>query len=118
MFMILFILNDPDQCQTMLKAWDEAGAPGVTVLYSTGLGRVRAKLGLNDDLPLMPSLEDFFQEEENMHRTFISIVRERMVVDRIIQATESVLGDLNQPNTGILVILPVLEAYGLDRVSE
>jgi nitrogen regulatory protein PII len=117
MFMLMLILNKPDQCQPVMDAWDAAGAPGVTVLPSTGLGRLRTAQGLKDDLPLMPSLEDFFQEQENLHRTLIAIVRERPVVDAIIQATQSLLGDLNQPNTGILVVLPVLEAYGLDRYS-
>jgi len=118
MFLILLVLNNIDQCQDVLDAWDAAGAPGVTILPSTGLGRIRAKTGLHEDIPLMPSLEDFLQQEENLHRTLIAIVRGRELVDRIVQATQAVLGDLNQPHTGILVILPVLEAYGLDRYSE
>ncbi len=117
MFMIMLVLNDPGQCQKVLNAWDEAGAAGVTILASTGLGRMRAKIALNDDFPLMPGLEDFLQEEENLHRTLISIVRDRSTVDRLVQATQSILGDLNQPNTGILAVLPVVEAYGLDRYS-
>lgn len=115
MFMIMLILNNSDQTQEILEAWDRAGAPGVTILSSTGLGRVKAKMGLLDDVPLMPSLDDFFQQEENLHRTLIAVVRERPMVDAIIQATQATLGDLSLPNTGILVVLPVLEAYGLDR---
>ena len=118
MFMIMLILNNTDQCQEVMNAWDAAGAPGVTVLASSGLGRLRAHEGLKDDMPLMPSLDDFFQKDENMHRTIISVVQERATVDRIIQATQDLLGDLNQPNTGILVIIPVIEAYGLNRYSE
>jgi len=118
MFMIMLILNDPEQCQEIINAWDAAGAPGVTILPSTGLGRVRAKMGLSDDVPLMPSLEDFFQQEENLHRTLIAIVKGKTLVDRIVQVTQNVLGDLNQPHTGILVVLPVVEAYGLDRRAE
>lgn len=118
MFMIMLILNDPDQCQDILNAWESAGAPGVTILPSTGLGRIRKKMGLNEDMPLMPSLADFFQQEENLHRTLITFARERPVVDAIIAATQTILGDLNQPHTGILAILPVLEAYGLDRYAE
>lgn len=118
MFMIMLILNDPDQCQDVLNAWDEAGAPGVTILASSGLGRVRSRLGLSGEVPLMPSLEDFFNQEENMNRTLVSIVRGQALVDRIVRATQVVLGDLNMPNTGILVVMPVLEAYGLDRITD
>lgn len=115
MFMVMLILNNVDQCQSVLDAWDNAGAPGVTILPSTGLGRIRSRIGLKDDLPLLPSLDDFFQQEESLHRTLIAIVQERSIVDRIIKATQLILGDLNQPNTGILVIVPVIEAYGLMR---
>lgn len=118
MFMILLILNDPDRCEEVLDAWEAAGAPGITILPSTGLGHIRTRMGLPEDLPLMPSLEDFFQSEESTHRTLITIVSERAVVDGIIQATQSVLGDLSLPHTGILVVLPVLEAYGLVRRKE
>jgi nitrogen regulatory protein P-II 1 len=118
MFMVMLILNDPEKSQDLLDAWDQAGAPGVTILPSTGLGRVRAKTGLKDDMPLLPSLEDFFVDEESLHRTIIAILRDQPMVDRIVKATQSILGDLNQPNTGILTVLPVLEAYGLDRYDE
>jgi len=117
MFMIMLILNNPEQCQDVLDAWEAAGAHGVTILPSTGLGHIRARMGLYDDMPLIPSLTDFFHQEENLHRTLIAIVPERPVVDRVILATLTVLGDLSQPNTGVLVILPVLEAYGLSRHS-
>ena len=114
MFMVMLILNDPDACQEVLDQWDKAGARGITILPSTGLGRIRAK-GLLEDVPLMPSLQDFLQQEENLHRTIITILQDRPLVDAVIAATQSLLGDLNQPNTGILVVLPVLEAYGLNR---
>jgi len=114
MFMVLLILNNPDQCNDVLTAWEDAGARGVTILSSTGLGRVRTRAGLKDDIPLMPSLQEFFTHEESQHRTLFSIIKERAVVDQIIEATYSVVGDLNKPQTGVLVVLPVLEAYGMN----
>ena len=118
MFLVMLILDDPTQWQNILNAWDNAGVPGATVLPSTGLGRLRKKTGLWEDIPLMPSLNDFLQNEEDSHHTIMSIIRERELVDRVIAATQEVLGDLNQPRTGILVVMPVLEAYGLDRYDE
>jgi nitrogen regulatory protein PII len=116
--MIMLILNDPEQCQSIMDAWDAAGVSGITLLPSTGLGRIRKKRGLIEEMSLMPSIEDFFEHEENVHRTLITIVRDHPIVEQVVQATQTILGDLNQPNTGILVVLPVLEAYGLDRYSE
>lgn len=117
MFLILFILDDPEQCTDVLDAWEDAGASGATILPSTGLGRIRTRAGLKEDMPLMPSLEEFFMHDESQHRTLITVVKEREVVDRIVRATQRVVGDLNQPRTGILVVLPALEVYGLDRIG-
>ena len=40
------------------------------------------------------------------------------MVDLVVEATEKIVGDLDAPNTGILVVLPVVQAYGLNRRSE
>jgi len=118
MYMVLLTIDDSTKWRSVLDAWTQAGAPGATVLPSTGLERIRKKIGLTGDLPLMPSLADFMLEEEDRHHTLFSIICEHEIVDKIIVATQEILGDLNLPNTGILVVLPVLEAYGLDRRKE
>jgi hypothetical protein len=63
----------------------------------------------------MPSLSEFYERSERRQSTLMSVVHDRGVVDRMILATERVTGDLSQPNTGLLLVLPVLEAHGLDR---
>jgi hypothetical protein len=30
--LVVFVLDDLEQCPQVLDAWDEAGAPGVTIL--------------------------------------------------------------------------------------
>lgn len=113
MFLVMLILDNPSLCHDVLDAWEAAGVRGVTILASTGLGRVRTRKGLLDDMPLMPSLQEFFRDEESQNRTLISVVKDRATVDRVIAATPTVVGDLSQPETGVLMVLPVLEAYGI-----
>ena len=54
-YLVVFVLDDPDRCQDVLDAWEGAGVKGITILESTGIGRVR-QAGIRDDIPLMPSL--------------------------------------------------------------
>ncbi len=115
MYMILFVLHDPACLDAVLNAWDSAGVSGITILPSTGLARFRAKGAWRDDLPLIPSLEDFREHTENLNRTLITIVKDDEMVDKVVAATESVVGDLDLPNTGILAVLPLERAYGLNR---
>jgi hypothetical protein len=114
-FMILFVLHDLTNTEEILTAWDEAGVSGVTILPSTGLARYRNGGGLRDDLPLIPSLEDLIERAQNTNRTFFTIVSGDEMVDKVIAATESVTGNLDLPETGILVALPIARTRGLHR---
>jgi len=110
-FMVVLIVNDPDDCPPILDAWEAAGATGVTILESTGLGALRS--GLRDDIPLMPSLRDIFQGKEVHHRTMISVVETEVMVDKLVEEARDILGDLDRPHSGFLFVVPVLRAYGL-----
>jgi nitrogen regulatory protein P-II 1 len=112
MKMILFVLNDPSRLLELLNAWKKAGAGGATVLFSTGMGRLHQGAALRDDLPLMPSLSDFFVQNEELSRTIFTIIRDDLV-ETIITVTEKVVGDLNKPGSGILIVLPTDSVHGL-----
>lgn len=109
--LVVFVLDNPDLCHDVLDAWEKVGIRGITILESTGLGRVR-RMGVRDDIPLMPSLEDLFREKETRHRTLFTLVKDQEKIDAIVAATQSVVGDLNQEETGILFVLPVSQVYG------
>jgi nitrogen regulatory protein P-II 1 len=118
MKIILFVLHDPEKLDELLTAWEEAGVSGATVLFSTGLGRIRQDQSLRDDIPLMPSLGDFFPRVERLSRTVFTIVEEDTIVDSVIAATERVVGDLTQPDRGLLAVLPVTQIRGLRRHTQ
>jgi len=115
MYMVMFVLHDPSFLREVLEAWDAAGVSGITIFPSTGLRRLQSLDVLRDDIPLIPSLEDLIQQEERLNRTLFTIVDDDEMVDKVVDATQSVIGDLNNPNTGILTVLPVVKAYGLNR---
>ena len=111
--LLVLVLNNLEQCSALLDAWEEAGAHGVTILESTGLGRLRRALW--DDLPLLPSLADLLSTRECHHRTLFTVVKDEETLESIITATRSVIGDLDQHDTGLLFVVPVTRVLGLDR---
>ena len=115
MYLILLVLNDPDKLEELLIAWEETGVQGATVLFSTGLGRIRQMDAWRDDMPLIPSLRDFYEVPENMNRTVFTIVKDEAQVEAIVAATKNVVGELDELETGLLLILPVARAYGLNK---
>jgi nitrogen regulatory protein P-II 1 len=113
MFLVLFILHDAELLEELLDAWEEAGISGATILHSSGLGRVRQGGGGRDDLPLIPSLKSLFDHEEYFSRTLFTVVENEATVDKVLAATEKTIGDLNKPDTGLMVVLPTAKVYGL-----
>lgn len=116
-YLVVLIVNNPDDCPAILDTWEELGVPGITILESTGLGHLR-KSGLRDDLPLIPSLRDILGSDEVPHRTLFSVVNDQAMVDRMVAAAQEVIGDLDDPHTGFLFVTPVLQAYGLGRKKD
>ena len=115
MYFVLFVLHDISKINELLLAWEEAGVKGITVLLSTGLGRIRQNYGLMEDFPLFPSMSDLLERMEDMDlsRTLFTVVDSDQIVNNVFQQTQKVVGDLNNPNTGILIVLPVAHVYGL-----
>ena len=109
--LLVLVLDNAELLHDVLNAWEEAGVPGATVLESTGLRRVTAMFG-RDDMPLVPSLRDLQAHEQDAHRTIFSVLDDDAIVDKAIAATESVVGDLSQPHSGILFVMPVTRVVG------
>jgi nitrogen regulatory protein P-II 1 len=115
MSLVMFILHDPEKLPALLDAWKEAGVSGATVLLSTGLGRIAKSPALRDDLPIIPSLDDFLPKVEHYSRTVFTMIEDETVVDKIVAATEKIVGDLCEPDRGLLMVLPVSRVYGLTK---
>lgn len=115
MYLILLVIDDPDQLEDLLIAWEEAGVPSATVLFSTGMGRIRNLGGWRDDMPLIPSLRDFYEAPENLNRTIFATANDEAQVDAVVAATQKVVGNLEKGETGLLLVLPVARAFGVNK---
>ena len=71
-----------------------------------------------DDMPLIPSLRDFYEAPENMNRTIFTVVDNEAQVDALVAATQMVVGELDEQGTGLLLVLPVARAYGVNKKKE
>jgi nitrogen regulatory protein PII len=114
--LVVLVLDDPDLSDAVLDAWERAGARGVTILESSGIGRVR-RASLRDDIPLMPTLRDLLRGSEEHHRTFLSVVESEDQVETLVQAAQQVIGDFTHPHTGLLFAMPLSHAYGLHKIT-
>lgn len=108
MFMIMYVLNDPDRLNEVLEAWESANIPGATIIESTGMHRQRRKF-----IP-MRYITPIFEDEES-HLTLITLVKDESLIQTCLEATERVVGDLREPNTGVFTAWPVAFVKGLEQ---
>ncbi len=108
--MVLLVLHDLKDFNSVMTAWREAGAPAITILDSVGIRELEEQ-GMRDDLPLMPSIRDLLQSDDAPRKSIFTII-EDAIVDPLIEATERIMGDLSEPQKGILVVLPVTRVVG------
>jgi nitrogen regulatory protein PII len=107
MFMVLCVIDDPGKVDEVLGALEAGGMTGATIMESTGLHRKREK-----SIPLRylyTSPEPF--ETDNI--TLFTIVPDAATADKCRRILESVVGDLEEPNTGIFASWQLDQVKGL-----
>ncbi len=111
--LLVLVLDNLEHCPDVLEAWEESGVPGATMLESTGLQRLRGVV--RDDLPLLPSLDNLLARGELHHRTLFAVIEDEATLQRVISATEGIIGDFSHQHTGLLFVVPVTRVLGLEK---
>ena len=111
--MVMVVMPDLGKFHDVLDAWERSGVSGVTILESLGMHKVRQMNAGRDDLPLIPSLRSLMESEEYHHRTAFTVLDDDFDLDRLVEATQRVVGDFDAPNSGLMLVVPVARAWGL-----
>lgn len=111
--LVVAVVTNLERCRDMISVWEEIGVTGATILDSVGMRHLKERQAHKDDLPLMPSLRALIEQEEFNHRTVFSVVSDDLDLDELIRRSEAVVGNFDDPRTGILFVLPVLKVRGL-----
>lgn len=101
MHMVLCVIDDHNKVNDVIKAWREAGVPGITILESTGLHRVQKA----PHIPMPYLLSGVESERGNF--TLLAVVEDESMVLRCLNAAESVIGDFNNANSGVFTAWPL-----------
>jgi len=111
--MVILVMDVLEEVSEVMAAWQEVGVSGITAWESRGLGRMHADALLRSDVPMLPSLTSLLQTREQNHRTIFTLVDSEAMVDKLIEVTEEITGNLDEANKGILFVLPVMRAVGV-----
>lgn len=92
MQMIMFVLTDMRKTDCLLEEWSKAGITGTTLLNSAGISQRRMRIPGRYAYTLSTS------DANNI--TLIAVVESLDLVKDCLAATERVVGDLDNPDTG------------------
>lgn len=112
--LLILILDDLKKMPALMDAWRTVGVPGVTILQSVGAHRTRNWLGRVG----LGALDRLFDSDEVQRRTLLTAIDDQSILDRAIGEAERVMDGFDRPNSGILLVVPVVEARGLNKKVE
>ena len=118
MKMILLITSKIEGGMDVALAWQEAGAPGVSVFRGHGLHSLRESTKRGSiELPLhitsMASILAYaINEVEHTNNLLLSVVDDDLVPG-MIESANRILGDLTSPRTGVIFVVDVEQAIGV-----
>jgi hypothetical protein len=112
MYLLVMVLDDVAHRDEVLQAWVEAGVGGVTILESTGINRVlrRAKAQ-----PMFMGFGQVFGGGRVGHNTLFAIVESVDIAEAAVKATEKIIGDLTEPDTGVIFAVELSKTWGLPQ---
>ncbi len=112
MYMLMFVLDNPNLLDDVLDAWDAIGVRGVTIIESSGINRRRAqRLGS----PFMLGFHRLVDNSREGHYTLFAIVENETIIQDCTTAAEGIVGDLNKPNTGVMAAWPLSLVKGAPK---
>ena len=101
MYMIMFVLDDPNFLDRIIDAWTDVRVTGCTIVESTGRYRRQLKR-----VPMRYS----YGAQSSIERgniTLFAIVESEMIISACLEATERIVGNLDGPNTGGFAAWPL-----------
>ena len=103
MKLMVLILNKTDTLEYLLEGLSAAGIGGATIIPSSGMAMTLSKMNSSF---LSSSIRNMFSGEEDDNKTIISVI-ENDQLDLARRVVYNTVGDLSQPNTGIMFTIPL-----------
>ena len=110
MQLMVIILKKTEMLDALLTKFAEIGVTGATILDSTGMASELAAHH-SDDIYFLGTLRAMMNPERERSKTILCCVEDEQI--SVMKAiVNKVVGDLTEPNTGILFTMPITNIYG------
>lgn len=105
--LLVIVIDDEVLLVPILDRFYEEGIAGATVLDSMGMGHVMA-----EHISIFARFADLTQDSERKNKTIFTIVENEEQLNRATKIIDEVVGDLDEPETGMWFAVPISKARG------
>jgi nitrogen regulatory protein PII len=123
MKLVILITARVEQGLSVAQAWQDVGAPGVTIVRTHGLRTLQEQVKRGSvELPLVvtsmaAAMAHVLASIEAPGEMLLSVVNDDMV-EKLEEAATHVLGDLTEPYSGVMIVLDIERAIGVRHHTE
>lgn len=107
--LVVMILNKTELLDELLLEFTNAGINSATVLNSVGMAQ---QLSTLERTRILSTLRPFITSDHTENKMIFTIINESQI-ETVRKVVNDVIGDLSQPDTGVLFALPTLFTEGL-----
>ncbi|MDX9807601.1 MAG: hypothetical protein RBS87_03445 [Acholeplasma sp.] len=106
MKLLIFILNKTEKLDRLLKELANAHLTGATVFNSSGMASQLSRTNDESLSNIFGSLRHLLKDNQRENKTIMMVVKEERIPD-IEAIINQVVGNITEPNTGILFTVPI-----------
>jgi hypothetical protein len=110
--LVILVTTHVEKGLAIAQAWQDAGAPGVTLVPSHGLRRLKERTS-KLELPHFVNMATILRQVEDTTQMIFSVVEDHQVED-LIRASRTVLKDPLTPRTGVGFVIDVVRTFGAE----
>ncbi len=107
MKLLILILNQVEKLEEVLEGFLEIGVTGATLIDSVGMGHI-----LSEEVPIFAGLRFMFAGAKPHNKTIISVIKDEKEAEAI-HLLKNILGDIDEPGTGIAFTISLDRVEGL-----
>jgi len=109
MEILMVILKKIDLVDEIMQKLAETGVRGGTIVDGTGMAKALVNM---EDIPMFGMLRHILVDEKKMTSKLLIFVLKKEQVKVTRETIKEVIGDLSEPNTGIMFSIPIKDVEG------
>ncbi len=113
--LVILVTTDTPNSLRIAETWQNVGASGVSIIDTHGVrGLQRQKGQRAPELSLATSMASILNQLRETNVLLFSVVSDDLV-DKLISAAQNIVGDLTNPETGVLFVIDVEKVISTDQ---